>query len=286
MNILLRVLLAFILIASCDAKLNGKKSKPISNDFECTSDDDCRAGKEYCSGGVCKKFGFCRDLADCLNPSNEYSTARCDGYIDCVDNQCRRQCSTDECPDGQPVADCFASPCSVSTCESPSTCVDYYCGGCNALFFDPKGDLACGSVEGDGVLDPAPQENDVDPPSNDETSCSSDDACGENEYCADGVCLEMGSCETQVDCFNPSNIFFKVECSGHIMCTEEKICKTICGPFCPNDLLNVACGPSICEETPCDEDYVSCAYDYCGECKGIFFDAQGSQICTTKEGSD
>jgi len=48
------------------------------------------------------------------------------------------------CADGsQPVA-CLIDPCTTATCSDPTAvCEANYCGGCNAEFFDPSGDLVC-----------------------------------------------------------------------------------------------------------------------------------------------
>lgn len=277
---------SFLLNSSCRAESStATRFLRSSLAAECTSNDDCLAGSQYCSGGLCQEFGFCRDLADCLNPSNTYPSILCVGYVDCVNNQCGIQCSSDFCPDSQPTADCLASPCSVSLCPSSTTCVDYYCGGCNALCFDLKGDLPGGFLDNDSTPEPTSLENNSDSPVINGSTCGSDAECNDGEYCADGTCLELGSCSEDMDCVNPSNIFPVIECTGFIQCNEDKHCQRICGPFCPDDAPLVDC-PSPCEDTPCDEDYVSCVPDNCGECKAIFFDAQGTQVCTTTEEID
>lgn len=41
-----------------------------------------------------------------------------------------------QCPDGQPIVQCFVAPCDVSSCPRHPTanCSDDYCGGCNAVW--------------------------------------------------------------------------------------------------------------------------------------------------------
>ncbi|CAF4808071.1 unnamed protein product [Rotaria sp. Silwood1] len=48
------------------------------------------------------------------------------------------------CSDGGPIVDCFADPCSVSTCpgDKSATCVSNYCGECTALWYGADGNLA------------------------------------------------------------------------------------------------------------------------------------------------
>ncbi len=51
-------------------------------------------------------------------------------------------CTT--CPDNSEPVSCFVQPCSVSTCEvEGAVCVDDYCGGCNAYWFDERGHTVC-----------------------------------------------------------------------------------------------------------------------------------------------
>ena len=47
-----------------------------------------------------------------------------------------------ECPDGSEPVNCFVAPCDVSSCPAypDATCIDNYCGGCNAEYFDEYGE--------------------------------------------------------------------------------------------------------------------------------------------------
>ncbi|GAX15201.1 hypothetical protein FisN_12Lh093 [Fistulifera solaris] len=284
MKLILKVLASSFLLMATSRAESSSATRFLRSSLaaECSSDDDCRAGSQYCSGGLCQEFGFCRDLSDCLNPSNVYNSILCVGYVDCVNNQCGVQCSSDVCPKDQPVAECLASPCSVTLCPASTTCVDYYCGGCNALCFDSKGDLPGGWAGDESTPVPSLVEEDADTPVQDDI-CKSDADCKEGGYCADGTCLELGSCGADVDCFNPSNIYPVIECTGRITCNAEKVCQRICGKDCPDDAPFVRCFEAPCEATSCDEEYVSCIDDYCGGCNAIFYNAQGTQVCTSKE---
>ncbi|GAX15205.1 hypothetical protein FisN_12Lh089 [Fistulifera solaris] len=246
-------------------------STGVSPEQTCSSDDDCV--DQFCAGGVCRDHGTCRDLTDCLNPSNEYGTVRCVGYIDCVDNQCIRECSNSDCPKGEPFTECEFPPCIATTCLAPSVCVDYYCGGCNAICIDPTGNAPGFPVE------------DPDTPVSDGT-CGSDADCSDGEYCAAGTCLEFGSCNEDVDCFNPSNMFPMLDCIGYVKCSRKGTCRTICGSSCPNNEPLVRCFEAPCEANPCDEDYVSCIDNYCGACNSIFFNAEGKEVCASTDAPD
>jgi hypothetical protein len=42
------------------------------------------------------------------------------------------------------MVECFADPCSVSTCDADgAVCRSNYCGGCNAEWTDADGDRVC-----------------------------------------------------------------------------------------------------------------------------------------------
>jgi len=59
-----------------------------------------------------------------------------ENYLDNLYNPCTNQCAT-----GTDV-DCFASPCSVSSCDvKDAVCEDNYCNGCNAYWW--SNDFTC-----------------------------------------------------------------------------------------------------------------------------------------------
>ena len=67
--------------------------------------------------------------------------------------------------------------------------------------------------------------------------CSSNMDCNSTMYCAAGECLEMGSCETNMDCRNPSNLHLVEQGSGPLICLEHnKQCGLECGPACEDGL--------------------------------------------------
>jgi Tissue inhibitor of metalloproteinase len=48
------------------------------------------------------------------------------------------------CADGSQPLFCFVDPCTTATCGDPTAvCEANYCGGCNAEFYDPSGDMVC-----------------------------------------------------------------------------------------------------------------------------------------------
>lgn len=57
----------------------------------------------------------------------------------------RSICCNGRCKCSSFVARCVASPCSVTrpSCPDAVKCKDNYCGGCNAEFFNSKGEPAC-----------------------------------------------------------------------------------------------------------------------------------------------
>jgi len=115
------------------------------SDGLCASSKDC-SGSQYCRRGVCAKMGECLSTADCFNRDNRFPTFLCVGPVTCKNNRCTKDCSGSFCPPEQPARMCMTSPCMLigSSCsESISSCVDDYCGGCNAIAFDRAGNQVC-----------------------------------------------------------------------------------------------------------------------------------------------
>ena len=58
--------------------------------------------------------------------------------------------SSTDCPDGSEPVRCFVAPCVVSRgCPAypDATCIDNYCGGCNAVYVDADGEeVNCGGM--------------------------------------------------------------------------------------------------------------------------------------------
>jgi hypothetical protein len=112
----------------------------------CASDSDCQM-EEYCSGGTCRSHGACSDVVDCFNPSNVFPVILCVGYLTCEEERCGVICSESFCADGSNPVNCLVSPCEITSeecqAESPVSCVDDYCGGCNAYRFDEAGNNVC-----------------------------------------------------------------------------------------------------------------------------------------------
>ena len=113
----------------------------------CSSDSDCSPESEFCSGGTCRPFGSCDTVADCMNPSNVHFTIQCIGYRTCEAGSCGMTCSESSCSAedlSKEDVNCLIRPCDAIQCEEEyESCVDDYCGGCNALFFDTAGQLVC-----------------------------------------------------------------------------------------------------------------------------------------------
>jgi hypothetical protein len=97
----------------------------------CNRSSDC-PGWEYCAAGICRPHGTCGTENDCLNPTNEYMTAACTGFLSCnSDGICTKNCSMDSpCPNNDLQTDCDEDPCQVSEClEDYDSCVRDFCGG-------------------------------------------------------------------------------------------------------------------------------------------------------------
>jgi len=79
-------------------------------------------------------------------------------FLDTREVCCGDSCA---CADGSQPVQCFASPCAVTqACAEAASCMDNYCGGCNAEFYDAQGNAACLPA-----------------------ACATDDDCAGDEWC-------------------------------------------------------------------------------------------------------
>lgn len=116
--------------------------------------------------------------------------------------------------------------------------------------------------------------------------CSSNMDCNSTMYCAAGECLEMGSCETNMDCRNPSNLHFVDQGSGPLICLEHN---KQCGLECPVCEDGLKPADQQCDVVPCDitdticrwTNFVdSCQNDYSNGCNALVFDEAGyHELC-------
>jgi len=230
----------------------------------CATNDDCDGTHQYCANGECLGFGFCATDNDCHNPSNMYSHINCEGPLSCVDGFCNKACAGNGCPKGDRV-ECLAEPCAMTRCgEEFSTCVNDYCGGCNAIFLNEQGKRVC-----------APDSS---------ASCMTDSDCSiGREYCSEGICRDYGTCGSIVDCQNPSNQYNINLCAGYLTC-QEGFCAQVCAEnTCPPGSTVATCMVEPCNSLECNEPYDHCVNDYCNGCKAVFINASGSHVCKDKD---
>jgi eight-cysteine-cluster-containing protein len=132
---------------------------------------------------------------------------------------CGSRCT---CADGSQPVNCFVDPCQVAPECPEGECVANYCGGCNAEFYDARGNAVC-------------------------EACQSDKECASGEYCAtDGACKTDGLCELEVDCSLPGNSYPHIACVGHGVCDRAS---GSCGFQCENPLCVDLAGYDF---GPCD----------------------------------
>lgn len=248
----------------------------------CETDGDCSTDAEYCADGECLEYSKCKVDVDCFNPSNAYASIFCVGYTECQEGSCAKVCGEFLCKDGSNPVNCFASPCSVDKCEDAVSCADDYCGGCNSIHFNAAGSQVCAANNDTET----PITADVQKPCKSDVECSSPTETVERafssdgSYCSQGFCKEYGSCDTDLDCLNPSNSYVSAACLGYVEC-QEGTCGVVCddtGSQCKDGSGVVACKARPCEVDKC-EGGVSCVDDYCGDCNAIHFDSAGNEVC-------
>jgi len=242
----------------------------------CESDDDC-SERQFCSNGFCRKNGSCTSLVDCLNPANKFRTKRCRGYLTCDTDRSGGTCDLEcgpSCPPGVKQATC-PSPgtCEKVSCENENvSCRNYNCGGCNAIFFNAKGDQVCGSLPS---LPPPPKQ------------CKLED-CGAlppvaARPCPDGSFAGAPSCE-----FNEKAGECRFEFSVCPGCESSDDCGK--GQFCSLGQCRLApkCGLGDCgvlppvAARPCPDGSFagapSCEFDEdAGECQFEFSECPGCE---------
>lgn len=188
-------------------------------------------------------------LCDVNKPVGQLSAAE-RAFLLGRQNCCNGACT---CVDGTQPVQCFANPCSVTSCPT-GECSANYCGGCNAEFWDASGYPVC-------------------------TSCETSADCGPGQSCSsDGLCLP--GCWQDSDC--GEDYWCKLTANGQGQCTayqqEGDSCKTSgfawaskCAPGL--DCVVTVAGSSVtlgvcmapCEDTDECPDNQYCAGD--GHCR-------------------
>lgn len=281
----------------CQMVCGGDGGDATDPSAACDTDEDCGVDS-YCAAGSCLAVSKCNEVVDCVNPSNSpYAVVACVGFLECsADNQCGIVCGASFCADGSEPVNCFADPCAVARCDGAVSCTSDYCGGCNAIFFDAAGNHIC---TGNATEVPSPNQGPGSPvPA--VVSCQSDADCApptttavgrsasqgdlvSEPYCSQGVCTEPGACSTDADCFNPSNVFAVILCTGYLTCTQG-LCEVVCGPACPDGSEGADCGDELCDVADCPGAR-SCSTQTCDACAPIYFDAAGFEVTTCGDGS-
>ena len=170
------------------------------------------------------------------------------GFLDTRFNCCGDECA---CVNSEEVQ-CFADPCSVSTCPQGS-CTSNHCGGCHAEWYNGNGQALC-------------------TPCGDDADCSFGQHCGEQGQCLD-------SCNGDDDC-NPGHWCRPTEdpavnecaafagegesCGGFTPAWAQQVCAP--GLVCADVPPNIPDAPGVCRR-PCE------ANSDCGE--GQYCDVSG-----------
>jgi len=110
-------------------------------------------------------------------------------------------------------------------------------------------------------------------------------SCDENknEFCAGGVCIPYGQCNSSTDCRNPANTVVSATTCIGFMDYFAGSCQQVCKKSgCPNDLQLV---PYTTDTDPCSKmsricpQTVSCVVNDYGVLVALFYDMDGNVVC-------
>jgi eight-cysteine-cluster-containing protein len=190
------------------------------------SDDGGAIGLHRLSIGLCDYNLPAADLTD-------HDRAFLDGREVCCGDEC-------SCANGEQPVQCFAQPCSVApACDvEGAVCVDNYCGGCNAEFYDGFGNAVCQA--------PAGCSSDAD--------CSADSWCRQRAEPATGSeCVPFAGEGQTCGGFRPASSFER--CGPGLICdTPDFVADApgICRRGCASDAdcTRTGCSGQLCASEP------------------------------------
>ena len=268
----------------------------------CGTSEDCDLD-DYCAGnGLCLPPGACDRVDDCNNTDNIFMTIFCVGPMFCESGMCGKTCEevAAQPPKCTTSDDCLEEEYCAGNgmCLSNGSCEqDDYCDNRDNMFMAPTclGTLSCDAGMCYKACDSEPVKEDTTDGDEDgspvvinKTSCTSDADCltlatersVTGWYCAQGVCMAPGSCQSDTDCFNPSNLIWNAKkCMGYLHCTDEGTCDTQCGEMCKDGSTAAVCVADPCDVEIMCEEAVSCRTDVCDrECSAVFFGAAGEVV--------
>lgn len=223
---------------------------------------------------VCCSSSSCPPDAPTVNCFvNPCQFAECPGVEDarCVANYCggcnalwftasggvltESECQAAEvspCPDGVPEVQCFVDPCTTSDCPNvkDAKCTPNYCGGCNAVWSDPDGNV---------LTDAMCQA--------DNSKCPSGGVVVRDSQGADLFC---GRGPSRVDC-PPSSTCVIDPADRFAVCCQ--------GPQCPAGVPVVQCFVDPCSVASCPKVRdARCVSNYCGGCNALWYHPNGGLL--------
>lgn len=224
-----------------------------------------------------------------------------------------KMCSSNDdgsiCKNGTEMYYCFIEPCfSMKTaCPEAETCVNDYCGGCFAHYFDKKGNEICQMcpekmckiycqfgyvVDENGCNtckcnDPPtcsdnsnPVQCFINPCQNQITNCPDAVRC-QPDYCGGCFAHYFDKNGNEI-CSNCPQVLCSTRCEfGYVYDKHGcQTCDCVNPPICLDGSR-----PSLCKQSPCliqgtmCPEASRCVDDYCGGCNAHFYDSKGNEIC-------
>uniref|UniRef100_A0A914WLI7 Follistatin-like domain-containing protein n=1 Tax=Plectus sambesii TaxID=2011161 RepID=A0A914WLI7_9BILA len=270
---------------------------------------------------------LCLWLTASAGKVDKCATVRCSECRECkLNNKGESRCiyKSGCCPAGQPLVNCFVSPCMPATtqknCPGAAQCIEDYCGGCNAHYYDKSLNEICikGSQQAEARV-----KRGVDHCS--EIPCPLGKKCVYSPKqcfttpCPQYECFVVPVCSSLI--LNPNNELNRNSSFEYIMikaaflsatlvclwlttnaCKMDK-CATVKCTQChecklndngePKCIYKSGCCPAgqplvNCFVSPCMPattqkncpDAARCIEDYCGGCNAHYYDKSLNEICT------
>uniref|UniRef100_A0A914VXG1 Follistatin-like domain-containing protein n=1 Tax=Plectus sambesii TaxID=2011161 RepID=A0A914VXG1_9BILA len=227
---------------------------------------------------------LCLWLTASAGKVDKCATVRCSECRECkLNNKGEPRCiyKSGCCPAGQTLVNCFVSPCMPATtqknCPGAAQCIEDYCGGCNAHYYDKSLNEICIK----GVVVPVCSSLILNP--NNELNRNSS---------FENIMIKAAFLSATLVCLWLTTNACKMDKCATVKCTECHECKLnnegeprciYKSGCCPAGQPLVNCFVSPCMPATTQNNCpgaAQCIEDYCGGCNAHYYDKSLNEICT------